>query len=64
MGITAVNLLPPLLASGLPADSLYLLPYDGHPSPRGYEITAAYLAQRLASAGRLAAMCGTVAARP
>ena len=58
VGITAVNLLPPLLASGLPADSLYLLPYDGHPSPRGYEITAAYLAQRLASAGRLAA-CST-----
>jgi hypothetical protein len=53
-GITAVNLLPPLVASGLPTDSLYLLPYDGHPSPRGYEITAAYLAQRLASAGRLA----------
>ena len=63
-GITAVDLLQPLVASGLPTDSLYLLPYDGHPSPRGYEITAAYLAQRLASAGRLATRCGTVAAAP
>lgn len=52
-----VNLLGPLVASGLPAETLYLLPYDGHPSPRGYEIAAADLADRLLSAGPLAAVC-------
>ncbi len=52
-----VNLLQPLAATGLPAQALYLLPYDGHPSPRGYEIAAAYLADRLVSAGPLAAAC-------
>ncbi len=57
-----VNLLEPLVASGLPAEALYLLPYDGHPSPRGYEITAAYLADRLVSTGPLAAACATKAA--
>jgi len=52
-----VNLLQPLAATGLPAQALYLLPYDGHPSPRGYEIAAAFLADRLVSAGPLAAAC-------
>ncbi|HEV8305293.1 MAG TPA: SGNH/GDSL hydrolase family protein [Gemmatimonadales bacterium] len=52
-----VNLLGPLAASGLPAETLYLLPYDGHPSPRGYEIAAAYLADQLLAAGPLAAAC-------
>jgi len=52
-----VNLLAPLAASGLPTDTLYLLPYDGHPSPRGYEIAAAYVADQLLAAGPLAASC-------
>ena len=58
-----VNLLQPLAATGLPAQALYLLPYDGHPSPRGYEIAAAYLADRLVSAGPLGAACATKPAR-
>jgi lysophospholipase L1-like esterase len=52
-----VNLLAPLVASGLPAETLYLLPYDGHPSPRGYEIAAAYMADQLLAAGPVAAAC-------
>jgi GDSL-like lipase/acylhydrolase family protein len=46
-GVPAVSLLPPLVASGLPMDQLYLLPYDGHPAPRGYEVAATFLADRL-----------------
>jgi hypothetical protein len=56
-GVFDVNLLPPLVESGLPADTLYLLPYDGHPSPRGYAIAAAYLADRLLAQTPLAGAC-------
>jgi len=59
-----VNLLAPLAASRLPAETLYLLPYDGHPSPRGYEIAAAYVADQLLSAGPLAAACRAKAPHP
>ena len=55
--VPMVNLLTPLGASGLPADSLYFLPYDGHPSPRGYAIAAAYLADRLRGDGLLGPRC-------
>jgi lysophospholipase L1-like esterase len=51
LGVPAVNLLAPLVASRLPPESLYLLPRDGHPSPRGYEIAAAYLADGLLAPG-------------
>jgi len=57
--LVEVNLLAPLVASGLPRESLYLLPYDGHPSPRGYEIAARYMTDQLLAAGRgpLAGTC-------
>ncbi len=58
-----VNLLTPLAASGLGAEALYLLPYDGHPSPHGYEIAAAYLADRLAASPLLANRCVSVSVR-
>ena len=50
-GIPTFNLLEPLKASGLPTTSLYLLPHDGHPSPRGYEIAGSWLTSRLAARG-------------
>ncbi len=55
--IHVVNLPTPLTARGLGAEGLYLLPYDGHPSPRGYAIAAAYLAERLAALPPLANRC-------
>jgi len=58
---SVVNLMTPLAVSGLPATTLYLLPYDGHPSPRGYEVASAYLADELAASRPFAAVCG---ARP
>lgn len=60
--LVEVNLLVPLVASGLPPESLYLLPYDGHPSPRGYEIAARYMTDQLLAAGR-GPLAGTCHAR-
>jgi lysophospholipase L1-like esterase len=54
-GVPTFNLLEPLKASGLPTTKLYLLPYDGHPSPLGYEIVGSWLTSRLAARG----ICGT-----
>jgi len=62
-GVPAVNLLVPLVASGLSARTLYLLPYDGHPSARGYGIAAPYLAEQLATLAPLRGRCGGSAAR-
>jgi len=59
-GVAVVDLLPPLVASKLPVETLYLLPYDGDPSARGYDIAARQLADRLASQGPLAAACEAV----
>jgi lysophospholipase L1-like esterase len=55
--VAEVNLLAPLAASGLSAEQVYLLPLDGHPSPRGYEITAAYMADQIMTAAPLAPAC-------
>ncbi len=60
-GVAVVDLLPPLVASRLPVETLYLLPYDGDPSARGYDIAAKQLAERLASQAPLAAACEAVA---
>jgi lysophospholipase L1-like esterase len=46
-GLPVVNLLPPLAETGAGAEDLYLLPHDGHPSARGYDVSAAYLARQL-----------------
>lgn len=56
-GIPAFNLLPRLEELRLPAESLFLLPHDGHPSPRGYGVAAAYLAERLAQLPPLSGVC-------
>jgi len=56
-GITAFDLLAPLRDSGLPTTRLYLLPYDGHPSRVGYDLAAAYLADRLPQTKLLSASC-------
>lgn len=48
-GVPTFNLLEPLKASGLPTATLYLLPHDGHPSPRGYEVAGSWLTSRLAA---------------
>ena len=47
IGIDTISLLDALAASGKPMDALYLLPEDGHPSPLGYETTAADLLLRV-----------------
>ncbi len=52
--VPAVSLLPSLVGSGVPTTRLYLLPYDGHPSARGYAIGAAFLADWLVSRQPLA----------
>ena len=46
-GVASLNVLDTLRSSGLPVDSLYLLPHDGHPSPVGYELAGAWIADRL-----------------
>ena len=56
-GIPAFNLLPRLQELRLPAESLFLLPHDGHPSPRGYAVAASYLAERLAQMPPLSGVC-------
>jgi hypothetical protein len=40
MGIPTIDMLKPLQNSKLPKDELYLLPYDGHASRKGYFIQA------------------------
>ena len=47
--VPTFNLLEPFKASGLPTTTLYLLPHDGHPSPRGYEVAGSWLTSRLAA---------------
>ena len=64
LGLPVVNLLPPLSASGLGAKALYLLPFDGHPSPRGYEVASMYLADRLTALEPLRHTCAPVAVDP
>ena len=49
--VPTFDLLDPLHASRLSTTSLYLLPYDGHPSPRGYEIAGSWLTSQLVSLG-------------
>jgi lysophospholipase L1-like esterase len=57
-GVPTFNLLEPLKASGLPTTTLYLLPHDGHPSPRGYDIAGSWLTSRLTARGICRAVSG------
>jgi len=52
-GVPVIDLLTPLQGSRLPAKELYLLPYDGHPSRRGYGIVADAMSSYLISHGLL-----------
>ena len=45
--INSADLLPALRASNLTAESLYLIPKDGHPSSRGHAVAAEALAKTL-----------------
>jgi hypothetical protein len=47
VGVPVANLLQPFRDTGLPVDSLYLLPHDGHASPRGNELAAAWVATQM-----------------
>ncbi len=49
-GIDGIDLTPALRAAGLSVTELYLLPHDGHPSPRAYAIVAKAIAPRLRAA--------------
>lgn len=48
-GIRTIDLLAPLEKSQLKSTELYLLPYDGHPSRRAYEIVAQAMAAAIHS---------------
>jgi hypothetical protein len=55
LGVRLVNLVRVFRASGLPMDSLYLLPHDGHASPRGNAIAGEAVAAQLLAGGFCAA---------
>ena len=57
LGIDSVSLLDVLEATGEPIDALYLLPWDGPPSPLGYSLSADELLRRLNWAGYSAGDC-------
>ena len=57
-GITTINLLEPLRqALGDNTDSAFLLPEDGHPSKRGYEVAAATIARSMMTQPALRNRC-------
>lgn len=57
-GLPVVSLLPPLAETGEGVEELYLMPHDGHPSARGYDVSAAYLARQLLTRHHLPSSCG------
>jgi hypothetical protein len=57
MGLRVINLLIPLATSGLPDTTLYLLPTDEHPSPRGHSLAGAYVARELVLEPQFALRC-------
>lgn len=56
-GVPAVDLLPALQELRVPPESLFLLPHDGHPSPRGYGVGASRLAEALVNVPPLSGAC-------
>jgi len=56
-GIPVVPMFGALQADGRPADALYLLPHDGHPSGAGYRVAARHLAEVLATTAPLGERC-------
>ncbi len=55
--IDTVSFLPVYRDDGRDETELYLLPYDGHTSPVGYQIAAQQLAERLITYGLLSEHC-------
>lgn len=53
MKLTTVNILSPLRKAGLKVEDLYLLPYDGHASPKAYRIGAEAIADRMLTANHV-----------
>jgi len=47
LGIKNLDLTPVLQATGQDRETLYLMPHDGHASPRGNEIAGRAIAQAL-----------------
>jgi hypothetical protein len=62
LGINAIDLTPALAATRLPAESLYLLPHDGHASAQGHAVAAAALADHLLQHAPALARCRRPAA--
>ncbi|HJU65383.1 MAG TPA: SGNH/GDSL hydrolase family protein [Gemmatimonadaceae bacterium] len=62
MGINSVDLARALIATRLPAESLYLLPHDGHGSARGHAVVAAALARHLVERSPALARCADAGA--
>lgn len=57
LNVPAIELLGPLRATGLDSRTLYLLPYDGHPSAKGYAIAGSALAAALLQDSLITARC-------
>lgn len=55
--IPLVDLLPPLRATALPVERLYLLPHDAHPSPEGHAIAGQVVARELAEQPLIRKLC-------
>ena len=45
--LPVIDLSIPLAATGEEMEQLYLLPIDGHPSPRGYRVASEYIADMI-----------------
>lgn len=57
--VDQVSVLPALRATGRGPTELFLLPYDGHPSGRGYAVAADTVGAHLLGGGRLAGCAGS-----
>ena len=57
LGIKNLDLTPALQATGQDRETLYLLPHDGHASPRGNEIAGRAIAQALSDDPALMPVC-------
>lgn len=64
VGIPNVELLSPLVDSGLGPTEVYLLPHDGHPSSTGYRMAAEVLAEAMRGMPSLAEACQSLVVSP
>lgn len=61
-GLWTVDVLTWLRSTRETKERLYLLPHDGHPSPRGHELVATFLHKRLAEHDVVRQHCGPMSA--